>query len=552
MAMLHETSPAVAGLCRDWARGLVFLVSVCTAGTWAPAQTTAPAATRPTTPESWNTQWVQASAGATQARAAQFVDLNRTLAAGPFRNDWQSLQQHQSPDWFHDAKFGIFLHWGVFSVPAFGSEWYSRNMYQQGTREFAHHVATYGPQSSFGYKDFIPQFRMEHFDPNAWADLFLRSGARYVIPVAEHHDGFALYKTDLSPWNAVAMGPHRDLVGDLEAAVRAHGLHFGVSYHRAEHDWFFDGGRAFNSDVNDPRFAGFYGPAEERQLESKDDAVLNRDYTFVSEEFRQDWLARTVEVVERYHPDLVYFDWWVGFPDFRATQERFATFYYNFAAQHAQSVVLFSKYDNMAEGAGTLDVERGALSGIQPLPWQTDTSLSNASWGFVEGDTYKTPEVLLDQLVDIVSKNGNLLLNIGPRADGTIPEAAQATLVAMGRWLQVNGEAIYGSRPWTLFGEGPTQIQSGTFQDTHAPAYTPADFRFTTRAGSLYAIEMRWPKDNQAIIHSLKGGTHVVRAVTLVGSRSKLHWQQSEDGLHIQLPAQQTGEYGAVFRIELE
>lgn len=504
------------------------------------------------TPESLNGEWVSASAAAQGARTAQLTALQRTLDAGPFRPDWPSLQTHQTPAWFNDAKFGIFIHWGVFSVPAFGSEWYSRNMYQQGTPEFAHHVATYGPQSQFGYKDFIPRFRMEHFDPNNWADLFQRAGARYVVPVAEHHDGFALYKTALTPWNAVDMGPHRDLVGDLATAVRAHGMKLGLSSHRAEHDWFFDGGRNFPSDVSDPRYAGFYGPAEHRELESSDDASLSRDYTYLSVEYRADWLARSVELVDRYHPDLLYFDWWVGFPDFRETEERFAAFFYDHAAQTGQSVVMYTKNDNMASGAGTLDVERGALSGIQAKPWQTDTSLSNASWGYVEGDTYKTPQVLLDQLVDIVSKNGNLLLNIGPRADGTIPEPAQKTLLAMGAWLQVNGEAIYGSRPWKSFGEGPTKIQAGSFQDKKEIPYTAEDFRFTTRAGALYAIEMRRPGDGKVMIRSLGRSAGTVNAVELLGYPGKLQWEQGADGLHITLPSQPAATYAATFRIQMQ
>ena len=505
-----------------------------------------------TAPESLNAQWVQASAGAAQARHTQLDTLEQMVNAGPFREDWTSLQGYRTPAWFNDAKFGIFIHWGVFSVPAFGSEWYSRNMYKQGTPDFAHHVATYGPQSKFGYKDFIPQFRMQHFDADAWAVLFQQSGARYVIPVAEHHDGFALYNTALTPWNAVAMGPHRDLIGDLQRAVRAHGMHFGVSFHRAEHDWFFDGGRNFDSDVNDPRFAGFYGPAEKRVLESKDDAVLTRDYTFVSSEFRDDWLARTTELVEHYNPDLVYFDWWVGSPDFRATEERFATFFYNQAAQRKQPVVLFTKNDNMAEGAGTQDVERGGFSSIQPRPWQTDTSISNASWGYLEGDTFKSPQVLLDQLIDVVSKNGNLLLNIGPRADGTVPQPVQDTLLTIGKWLKVNGEAIYGTHPWNHFGEGPTQPQTGSFQDKVAPAYTAADFRFTTRDTTLYAIEMRPPSQGDALITSLAKEHGEVHEVTLLGSSQPVTWHQDTDGLHVALPSQPTTNNAIVFRITLQ
>ncbi len=475
--------------------------------------------------------------------------MEKTLAAGPYRADWESLKAHRTPEWFHAAKFGIFIHWGLFSVPAFANEWYARNMYQRGTPEFAHQVATYGPQSKFGYKDFIPIFRMEKWNPDAWASLFQRAGARYVIPVAEHHDGFAEYRTELSPWNAVTMGPHRDLVGDLQTAVHRHGMKFGVSYHRAEHDWFFDGGRDFDSDVNDPKYAGFYGPAQKRENESKDDALLTRDYTYVPSQFKDDWLARTAELVGRYRPDLVYLDWWVGHPDFRSTQERFAGFYYDLAAQGNQPVVMFSKYDNMASGAGTMDVERGAMTDIQAQPWQTDTSISNASWGYVVGDTFKTPQVLLDQLIDVVSKNGNLLLNIGPRPDGTIPEPVENTLLTMGKWLDVNGEAIYGSRPWKRFGEGPTQIQAGSMQDRNALAYTPADFRFTTGKGAVYVIEMRPPTNGEAVVRSLAKTAGTVREVTLLGSKEKLRWQQTEDGLHLHLPAQRSGEYQPVFRV---
>lgn len=537
-------------LCRIYASKAVFTLFLLGYRIPVPAQGTSQPPQR--TPESLNDEWVSASAAAQDARTAQLTVLQQTLAKGPFHPDWPSLQTHGTPDWFNDAKFGIFIHWGVFSVPAFGSEWYSRNMYQEGTPDFKHHLATYGPQSKFGYKDFIPLFRMEHFDPDSWASLFQRAGARYVVPVAEHHDGFALYKTALSPWNAVDMGPHRDLVGDLATAVRAHGMKLGLSSHRAEHDWFFDGGRSFPSDVNDPRYAGFYGPAVHRDLESTNDASLSKDYTYLSREYRADWLARSVEIVERYHPDLMYFDWWVGFPDFRETEERFAAFYYDNAAQSGRAVVMNTKYDNMASGAGTLDVERGGLSGIQAQPWQTDTSLSNASWGYIEGDTYKTPQVLLDELIDVVSKNGNLLLNIGPRADGTIPEPAQQTLLSMGDWLHTNGEAIYGTRPWKNFGEGPTKAQAGSFGDNQAVSYTAEDFRFTTRAGFVYALEMRRPADGKVLIHSLGSSTGAVAAVALLGYPGKVDWQQAPDGLHITFPAQTTGVYAATFRIRLQ
>jgi alpha-L-fucosidase len=503
------------------------------------------------TPEQIDGQWIAANSKYDSERKRILANVDRTIAAGPFRDDWQSLRAYQAPEWFRDAKFGIFIHWGVYSVAGFGSEWYSRNMYQQGSPDFAHHVATYGPQTQFGYKDLIPKFTAEHFDPNTWAKLFHDAGARYVVPVAEHHDGFPMYESDLTDWCAGKMGPKRDVLGELAKAVRAEGMHLGASSHRAEHDWFFDGGRHFASDVNDPKYAAFYGPAQLRQLEGENGDELIHDFTYVSDAYTDDWLARTAEIVERYHPDLIYFDWWVGQPDFRSRLERFATYYYNHAAAQHQPVVLFYKLNDMADGSATLDMERGGLGDIRPLPWQTDTSLSNGSWGYIERDTYKSPEVVIHQLADVVSKNGNLLMNVGPRPDGTIPEDAEKTLLAVGTWLKVNGDAIYGTRPWRQFGEGPTRFEAGSFHDTESKPYTAEDYRFTTKDGALYAIELGWPKDGEAIIHALSSGvgTREVASVELLGSTAPLTFQQKPDGLHIHVPAEPVGQYAYAYRI---
>jgi alpha-L-fucosidase len=222
---------------------------------------------------------------------------------GPFQPTWESLAQYEIPSWYEDGKFGIFLHWGVYSVPAFGNEWYSRQMYKQGSDEFNHHVATYGPQNEFGYKDFIPSMTYERFDPAAYARLFAEAGAKFVVPVAEHHDGFAMYDSGFSKWCAAKMGPKRDVVGELANAVRAEGLVFGASTHRAEHFWFFDVGREFDSDVNDPAYEDFYGPAQPGPKEHHD-LYANPP----TDAYMEDWLARTIEIVDKYRPQLVWFD----------------------------------------------------------------------------------------------------------------------------------------------------------------------------------------------------------------------------------------------------
>ncbi len=496
--------------------------------------------------------WQKASSKYDSARNAILQDVDKVNSQGPYRADWQSLETYKVPDWYKDAKFGIFLHWGVYSVPAFGSEWYPRQMYIQGSPEYKHHIATYGTQDKFGYKDFIPMFKAEKFDPAAWARLFKDSGAKYVVPVFEHHDGFTMYDSGLSDWTAVKMGPHRDLVGDLAKAVRAEGLHLGASSHRVEHNFFLGVGRTLPSDINDPKYAAFYGPAH-TWLENKMRTPLANDFSYVSPEWTHDWLARSAEIIEKYHPDVVFFDWWIGQPSVRTDLTRFAAFYYNYSLKNGGPVGVITYKDYaMQENSAVLDIERGQLAGIRPQYWQTDTSVSNKSWGYIENDTFKTPQFIVHQLIDVVSKNGNLLMNLGPRSDGTIPDEVQQVLRDVGSWLQLNGDAIYGTRPWRIYGEGPTQVVEGSFNDTNTRPYTPGDFRFTTKGGILYAIELGWPENPEAVIHTLKtasAGEQPVESIELLGSDGKLKFQQQDDGLHIQLPAQAPGKYAYVFKI---
>jgi alpha-L-fucosidase len=512
-------------------------------------------ATLPTSsldPAAIDLAWQQASAKFDAQRAVILKEVDAADEQGPFRVEWESLATYEIPEWYRDAKFGIFIHWGAYSVPAFGSEWYPRNMYREGSSEYQHQVATYGSPDKFGYKDFIPLFKAEHFDSAAWARLFKEAGAKYVVPVAEHHDGFAMYDSGLSDWTAAKMGPHRDVIGELAKAARAEGLRFGTSSHRVEHDFFLGVGRGIPSDVNDPQYAAFYGPAH-AWLANKRGTPLNNDFTYASSAWTNDWLARSAEIVEKYHPDIMYFDWWIGQPSVRPALARFAAFYYNASlAYGGHAGVINYKDFAMAEGSAVLDLERGQLGEIRPLAWQTDTSVSNKSWGYIENDTFKSPEFVVRQLVDIVSKNGNLLLNIGPRSDGTIPDEVQQVLHEVGAWLKVNGEAIYGTRPWKMYGEGPTKVAAGSFHDTDTGKYTADDFRFTSKGDVLYAIELGWPSSGHAIIQSL--GTvalpnQTVASVALLGSDSTLQFQQESDGLHIQLPAQAPSKYAFAFRI---
>jgi alpha-L-fucosidase len=453
-----------------------------------------------------------------------------------YQATWESLKKYNTPDWFRDAKFGIFIHWGVYSVPAFGSEWYPREMYQQGSEDFKHHIATYGPHDKFGYKDFIPMFKAEKFNPAQWVELFKKAGAKYVVPVAEHHDGFAMYKTALSKWNAFEMGPKRDVIGELAAEIKKQGLVFGLSSHRIEHWFFLNGGRRFQSDVQDKKYEDFYGPAREE------------DET-PTPEYMNDWLLRNTELVNNYQPQLFWFDWWIEQPAMDPYRKSFAASYYNKGLEWNKGVVV--NYKNIAypDGTAVLDLERGKLAGIRQLPWQTDDAIGNKAWGYAAGNTFKDARYVITNLIDIVSKNGNLLLNIGPRSDGTITDEETQTLLGTGKWLAVNGEAIYGTRPWKIFGEGPTESASGSFADQKKP-FTAQDIRFTTKGDVLYATALGIPGVNTAIkLLGVKAGNGTVAGVELVGSSDKLSWSQQAGALVIKAVKNYPSENAVAYKI---
>ncbi len=471
-----------------------------------------------------------------------------------FEPTWESLKQYQVPDWYKNGKFGIFIHWGVYAVPAFANEWYPRNMYLEGSPEFEHHVRTYGPHTQFGYKDFIPHLTGEKFNADEWVELFKEAGARFVVPVAEHHDGFAMYDCSFSNWTAVKMGPKRDVIGELAAATRKHGLTFGASSHRAEHWWFMDGGRRFPSDVQDPAYEDFYGPASPAaSISFTEEAWKSKDWQpRPHAKYMEDWLARTCEIVDKYRPQLIWFDWWIEQNIFQTYLQRFASYYYNRAVEWGVGVAINFKHQAFPEGTAVYDIERGQLKGIRHAFWQNDTAVAKNSWGYVHDLDYKNPSDIIGDLVDVVSKNGALLLNIGPRPDGSIPEGDIEILRAIGRWLAVNGEAIYDTRPWEIYGEGPTEVSEGSFTDTNRSSFTGEDFRFTTNGNVVYATALAWPGE-EALIRSLKAGTSYqtgeISSISLLGA-GPLEWAQDEIGLRIKLPPRPLSEFAFSFKIQ--
>lgn len=481
--------------------------------------------------------------------------IDRVIENGRYKDTWESLQQYRVPEWYEKLKFGIFIHWGVYSVPAFGSEWYSRNMYIQGSPEYEHHMKTYGNHRDFGYKDFIPRFRAEKFHPKEWIELFQAAGAQYVMPVAEHHDGFQMYDSRLSVWNAKNMGPKRDVFGLLTEECRRAGLINGASSHRVEH-WFFMGkGKEFDSDIKEPLKPGdFYWPA----MPEKDHNDIYSQPA-PSQEFLEDWLCRCCELVDRYKPRIIYFDWWIQHSAVKPYLKKFAAYYYNRGDEWGEGVVINYKHDAFVFGTAVPDVERGQFADAKPYVWQSDTAVAKNSWCYTEGNEYKEPGQIVCDLADIVSKNGRLLLNIGPKADGTIPDEDRRILLAIGEWMKRNGQAVCGAKPWKKPAEGPTRIEEGQFTDGTARRFTSEDIRFTVNGDSIYAICLNMKGKNQACIRSLGKTADAnkpdfsgsIRSVEVLGYDRTPRWHQDKEGLHIRT-AQIDSDMPVVFRVETD
>jgi alpha-L-fucosidase len=465
-----------------------------------------------------------------------------TNPPGPFQPTWDSLRaNYQVPRWFIGAKFGLFMHWGLYSIPAHHNEWYEKHMYTDGS-DGRWHVEHYGPQDKFGYKDFIPMFTVSNWNPNAWAELFKKSGAKFVIPTAEHHDNFALWASKVTPFNAMNMGPHRDLIGELAKAVRKQGLKFGVSNHGIENFQFINPPadmaakiKAEHADLYDPKWAHFYNVAD------RSDAACER--------FLTNWFARNVELIDNYRPDILWFDNGVDQRYLDPLKLRIAAYYYNRAKEWGKQVSISTKKaaytpsdDNIHTIGSILDFEKigsRSPSGIRTSEWLVDQPIGS-TWDYTSNERFSSPGAVVGELADTVSKNGTLLLNLSPRADGTFPQEEKDTLLAVGQWLGVNGEAIYDTHNWIKFREGGGRGQPGL------------NIRFTVKGDALYAIILgRWPGE-EAVITSLattNAPAGKIKAVTMLGSKGKLQFTQDDTGLNVKLPATPPCQYAYVMKI---
>ncbi len=487
---------------------------------------------------------------------------------GPFQESWESIgQNYTDPDWFRDGKFGIYMHWGIYSVPAHGSEWYVRYMYGGNKGIMDWHTEHFGAPTKFGYKDFLPMFTAAQWDPDAWANLFKKAGAKYVLAPGEHHDGFSNWDSKVNPFNSKNYGPHRDLDGDLIAAVRKAGLKTGLSDHSFFHFQFIPtpppGSELLHSDLYDPKWADFYTVADRSN--------------HARVKFMHNWVARRFETIDKYQPDMLWFDMNTDHAT-DALKIRVAAYYYNRAREWGKQVAISAKQAAWVTGQ-IMDYEREGRSPMELTDWvwQPDDPIQD-KFGYVEGIHPGPPGGYVVRIIENVSKNGNYLLNISPKADGTIPQEQQDVLLAIGQWLGVNGEAIYSTRPWIKFGEGPVadactasmvKIRaSGNFAGrlngqnmagdgvggggVSHNGYKPQDIRFTTRGDTLYATVMSWPGDQAVTVTSLATGQPLrgkVAQVELLGHAGSLEFSQDAQGLKVRFPTEKPCDFAYVLKI---
>ncbi|WP_081714565.1 alpha-L-fucosidase [Asticcacaulis sp. AC466] len=506
------------------------------------------------------------------------------IAAGPFQPTWESLKaRYQAPDWFRDAKFGLWAHWSAQCVPEAG-DWYARNMYMQGDRQYKHHQATYGHPADTGFMEIENLWKAENWNPEDLLDLYKSAGARYFVALANHHDNFDTYASKFHDWNSLKVGPKKDIIGIWAKAARARGLKFGVSNHSA-HAWHWFQ-TAYGYDPEGPRagerydawkltkydgrgtwwegldpqelYAGAVMPmpdgikstAEAVAWHEAHDRVWTEDPPLANPAFVRQWYLRCKDLIDSYKPDLLYFDNF-DLPLGQAGLDIAAHYYNASLAWHGKlDVVINTK--NLPEdrrAAVIEDVERGFRADIEPHPWQTDTCIGD--WHYnrdrFENKSYMNAQAVIHRLCDVVAKNGNLLLSIPVRGDGTIDAEERRIVEDIASWTSRFGEAIFGTRPWRIAGEGPTQVASGQFGEGNAKPFTADDIRFTTRKDALYAMTLGKPTDPDLSIMTLAKAK--VERVEVVGSNAPLKFRQDQRGLHVTVPENASHAFGIALKI---
>jgi len=488
-------------------------------------------------------------------------ELKDASAEITFKETWESLSTNErEPEWFKDAKFGIYFHWGVYSVPAYDNEWYPRWMYTPGRKDwggtvFDHHQQTYGSLSEFNYHDFIPMFTAENFDAKEWADLFKSSGASFAGLVAQHHDGFAMWDSKVNPWNARAMGPKKDILGELYTELKKNDLKTIATFHHERLlQRYAQDTAQWAGNTPDPGWDSHY-PYHPDYVTSTRDPKLRLLYGNIPEaEFYDYWLNQVNEVVDNYAPDIIWFDSWLDIIPENYRQKMVAH-HFNSAVGKGQKPIVAYKQEDLPATVGMLDMEQGGKTELSRDYWMTDITISYGSWCYTSGQTYKSPELIIRNMIDVWSKRGIVLLNISPRADGTIPEEQRNVLVTIGKWIKKHKEAIYETRTYSSFGYGKAKIEDGQFGGQSATiSYAQSDIRFMVSKNNkvLYVFALGIPApDSELEIQDINGSK--IKRVSVVGSGVELRSSLANNVLTLTTPSSsEMDELATVFKIEFE
>lgn len=480
--------------------------------------------------------------------------IENTIRKGKYKDNWESLAEYPVPEWYRQAKFGVFIHWGAYTVPAYFSEWYIRLMYYRQNPVYWHHKRKFG--KDYPYTKFIEQFTAPEFDAQKWIELIKKSGAKFVMPVGEHHDGYKMYDSRLTRWTTVKQAMKRDILGELKKECEKQDIIFATSSHRAEHFWFVNGARTigFDNQALDPQYEDLYGPCVNVNKRNNLITLLFQERGIEpTQEWMQEWLVHSVELIDKYKPATLFFDWWIMHHAFRPYLKKFLAYYYNKSTEWGTEVCVQYKSDAFMYNVGIFDRERGQLEGVSPHIWQSETSTAYNSWSYCTTNKYKSAGDIARVMADVISKNGNFVLNIGPKADGTICAEEERILEELGKWTSDNKDAIWGTVPYKFWGEGSKQA-AGSFRERMH--YKSGDYRYTYRPCHIYAFALA--KRKQKVFRLKKLGLSrdnfhfIIQGVRVLGYSDKVQWKISKKYLELRLEKPLDTKMPVCFEIKVD